>query len=228
MAKVTDLNRYREKHASELAHFKKVWGREGLCPICRKTDGILNINRHHFMHCKTHRVWWYLGMNRYQGWQQETAEEWDQNTELLQTFEEVEPYLPDRYCDRCGTDYSPSGFVIATPGPPRVSERGVWGSPGTHRCRECVAIVGNHAFRDDVPVCRSCGTSCHRHENHHLHYFAGCCSRCVIALMPGATDIGWQCGECGRLSDWKTSPSLWTTVPRRPLCANCVGRRIPM
>lgn len=37
MAKVTDLNRYREKHASELAHFKKVWTHEGHCPVCRKT-----------------------------------------------------------------------------------------------------------------------------------------------------------------------------------------------
>jgi hypothetical protein len=75
---------------------EEIEGYDGLCPICRKTDGFLNAGRDHWYFCREHKVAWCAGSNLYSTWQFETEAgqrgEW--NEIGMDTFEVVEPYYP--------------------------------------------------------------------------------------------------------------------------------------
>lgn len=68
----------------------------GLCPICKKTDGYINIGRGHWYFCKEHRVRWCVGANLFSTWRDETEEEQRAIYDELDfsSFTEVEPFTP--------------------------------------------------------------------------------------------------------------------------------------
>ena len=64
----------------------------GLCPVCHRTDGHLNIGRSHVYVCHVHKNRWPVGSNLFSDWRKESEETWDRNAELLAGYTEVEPY----------------------------------------------------------------------------------------------------------------------------------------
>lgn len=66
----------------------------GLCPVCHKSNYILNVHASHYMVCHTHKLFWCLGSNLFSGWKEEPESEWRKNWELLQDYGEVaEPFF---------------------------------------------------------------------------------------------------------------------------------------
>ena len=68
----------------------------GLCPVCHRTDGYINIRRGHWFYCKEHRTFWYIGSNLFSSWKDETEEEQHRIFDELgmESFERVEPFHP--------------------------------------------------------------------------------------------------------------------------------------
>ena len=64
----------------------------GVCPICHKTDGYVNVGRTHVFYCKEHKVSWCAGANLFSTWRYETEEEqreaWDKIG--LDAFERID------------------------------------------------------------------------------------------------------------------------------------------
>src|SRR4051794_25638716 len=64
----------------------------GDCPRCRRSDGYVNVGRHHWIVCDACRTKWYVGSNLFSSWRDETLEVWEENAQLLSGYEEVEPF----------------------------------------------------------------------------------------------------------------------------------------
>jgi hypothetical protein len=64
----------------------------GLCPVCHRNDGALNYHRSHFIVCHEHRKYWWIGSNLFSNWREETEEDWKRTADVLDGYEEVEPY----------------------------------------------------------------------------------------------------------------------------------------
>ena len=47
----------------------------GSCPICRETDGYVNIGRGHWFLCTKHKFFWYAGTDLFSSWEDETEQE---------------------------------------------------------------------------------------------------------------------------------------------------------
>jgi hypothetical protein len=69
----------------------------GLCPICKKTDGYLNIGRNHWFMCLEHRTRWCIGSNLFSSWRDETEAEQRRECEKIafDTFKDVKPFYPE-------------------------------------------------------------------------------------------------------------------------------------
>jgi len=71
----------------------------GLCPICHKTDGCVNVRRRHIYYCREHKTCWYVGSNLFSGWLEQTEEQqrriW--NEIGLEEFQDVKPYFYPRW-----------------------------------------------------------------------------------------------------------------------------------
>ena len=69
----------------------------GVCPICRKNDGYINIGRGHWFFCEEHKVRWYIGSNLFSSWQEETKEEQREIFDKLEfgNYQDVEPIRAD-------------------------------------------------------------------------------------------------------------------------------------
>lgn len=65
----------------------------GVCPICRRYDGSLNIGSEHWFYCSKHKVKWLVGSNLFASWRHEDEDEWQRNAAKLRDFDEVEPGL---------------------------------------------------------------------------------------------------------------------------------------
>jgi hypothetical protein len=46
----------------------------GLCPVCLRTDGYINIGREHWFFCKEHKAKWSGGSNLFSAWRDETED----------------------------------------------------------------------------------------------------------------------------------------------------------
>ena len=68
----------------------------GLCPVCHKSDGYLNIGKTHMGVCHEHKKAWPIGMNLFSSWQHETEEDWRRNAKILVEYEEVEGFTYPR------------------------------------------------------------------------------------------------------------------------------------
>ena len=69
----------------------------GLCPICKGTDGYVNIGRSHWFICKQHRARWFIGENVFSSWHDETESEQQREREEIgfDTFTDVKPFYPE-------------------------------------------------------------------------------------------------------------------------------------
>jgi hypothetical protein len=66
----------------------------GLCPICHKDDGYLNIGRSHWFYCKEHKKRWCAGGNLFSSWRHQTEKEQRKLYDEvgMSEFATVEPY----------------------------------------------------------------------------------------------------------------------------------------
>lgn len=69
----------------------------GLCPICKKTDGYVNIGRNHWFICEKHRTRWWIGSNLFSSWRGETESEQLRHCKKIgfDTFRDVKPFYPE-------------------------------------------------------------------------------------------------------------------------------------
>lgn len=67
----------------------------GACPVCEQSDGYMNVGRHHYFVCHTHRKKWCAGSNLLSGWREEPASVHEENAAQLEAYEKVEPIYPD-------------------------------------------------------------------------------------------------------------------------------------
>jgi hypothetical protein len=65
----------------------------GVCPVCRKCNGYINIGRSHWFYCKEHRVTWCAGSNLFSSWRHQTEEEQRRIYDQLgfDAFQQIEP-----------------------------------------------------------------------------------------------------------------------------------------
>ena len=61
----------------------------GVCPLCRRTDGFLNVGRDHWFVCHAHRVKWFVGSNLFSGWRDEGELSWRRNQHQLATYQDI-------------------------------------------------------------------------------------------------------------------------------------------
>jgi hypothetical protein len=65
----------------------------GVCPICGRIGGWLNVGGEFWAVCKRHGLKWGLGYNLFSNWLDETTEEMWQNHQVLMRLRETEPYI---------------------------------------------------------------------------------------------------------------------------------------
>jgi len=83
----TDVIREAEKKKIEIKspsdyHF-------GVCSVCGKSDGHLNIERAHHYVCYNHKKRWHIGSNLFSDWRHETEEIWQKNHEKIKDYNEI-------------------------------------------------------------------------------------------------------------------------------------------
>jgi hypothetical protein len=61
----------------------------GRCPICWGYGELLNIERSHFIVCREHRLYWFIGWNLLGCWRHENADIWQRNADELEQYTEV-------------------------------------------------------------------------------------------------------------------------------------------
>ena len=62
----------------------------GVCPVCGKTDGCLNVNRSHWFVCHKHKIAWNVGDNLFSAWRREDEATWQENDKLLRTYQIID------------------------------------------------------------------------------------------------------------------------------------------
>lgn len=69
----------------------------GLCPICKETDGYLNVGRNHWFVCEKHRVRWWVGENLFSDCHDESELEQQRHCEKIgfDAFKDIEPFYPE-------------------------------------------------------------------------------------------------------------------------------------
>jgi hypothetical protein len=72
----------------------------GLCPVCRKTDGFVNVHSSHLFICKEHKKYWLVGSNLFSCWKDQTEAEqrkiWREAE--LEDFEDISGHAFTRPC----------------------------------------------------------------------------------------------------------------------------------
>jgi hypothetical protein len=61
------------------------------CPVCGGDDGILTVNRSHWMVCNAHGLRWWVGANLFSYCEHQTEEERRAEAEALATFKDTDP-----------------------------------------------------------------------------------------------------------------------------------------
>jgi hypothetical protein len=78
----------------------------GVCPICRKHDGYINVGRGHWFLCHEHKIKWFAGSNLFDSWKEQTEEEQRKRYDALGVgnYTEVSPRYVDamsHYSGKC-------------------------------------------------------------------------------------------------------------------------------
>jgi len=75
---------------------EKMDGYWGLCPVCHKTDGYVNVGNDHWFICREHKTKWCIGANLFSSSMYETPEDQHRRQQELgfDSFAEVEPLYP--------------------------------------------------------------------------------------------------------------------------------------
>jgi hypothetical protein len=76
--------------------------RFGVCPLCRYTDGYLNLHSDHYFVCHEHELCWYVGSKLFLDYCDESEDVWRKNQEIINSYQEIDspytyPSLRDRF-----------------------------------------------------------------------------------------------------------------------------------
>jgi hypothetical protein len=86
-------NRVEFTNSNLLASVPAFDGYFGVCPVCGRAEGPINIGRSHWLYCKRHKVKWCLGFDIFSSWKDETDEHQRANWDAigLDSFQRVQP-----------------------------------------------------------------------------------------------------------------------------------------
>lgn len=62
----------------------------GVCPICKKSNGYVNIHQSHWSYCKEHKICWCIGYNLFSSWHNENESIWLSNAKMLEDYKILE------------------------------------------------------------------------------------------------------------------------------------------
>lgn len=62
----------------------------GVCPLCRRSSGYLNVGSEHWFFCRRHKTKWLGGTDLLSSWHSETELDWMRNAVRLSAFVEVD------------------------------------------------------------------------------------------------------------------------------------------
>lgn len=79
----------------------------GLCPTCRRSDGVLHVGREHYGHCDRHRTCWHIGSNLFTAWREQTETQRQANAMHLARYRRVQPFYFARPAASAGHDDLP-------------------------------------------------------------------------------------------------------------------------
>ncbi|MBL1143210.1 MAG: hypothetical protein HND53_14430 [Proteobacteria bacterium] len=63
----------------------------GVCPSCGKTDGFVNLGKEHWFICRDHKSKWFVGVNLFEGWENQTVAQTECIDLMLSKYKEVVP-----------------------------------------------------------------------------------------------------------------------------------------
>lgn len=63
----------------------------GVCPLCGKTDGFVNLGKEHWFICRDHETKWFAGVNLFEGWQNQTVAQAQSIEAMLDKYKEITP-----------------------------------------------------------------------------------------------------------------------------------------
>lgn len=63
----------------------------GLCPKCGKSDGYVNLGKEHWIICRDHKFKWFVGVNLFDGWQNQTVAQAQSIELMLNSYKEIVP-----------------------------------------------------------------------------------------------------------------------------------------
>jgi hypothetical protein len=69
----------------------------GVCPICHRSDGHVDVGRENWFVCHEHRVKWLVGMNLFSGWMYAPENELIAGAARIEGYREVGPIDPPRH-----------------------------------------------------------------------------------------------------------------------------------
>ena len=75
-------------------HLGEVADHFGVCPICGRNDGFLNVGRAHWFVCHAHHVRWCVGENLFSCWRRQTPAARQLTWERIRDYREVIPIMP--------------------------------------------------------------------------------------------------------------------------------------
>lgn len=63
----------------------------GVCPKCGKTDGFVNLGQEHWFICRDHKSKWFVGLNLFEGWENQTVAQTESIAIMLGGYQEIIP-----------------------------------------------------------------------------------------------------------------------------------------
>jgi hypothetical protein len=63
----------------------------GVCPDCGKSDGFVNLGKEHWFICRDHKTKWFVGVNLFEGWENQTVAQAQSIEIMLETYKEIVP-----------------------------------------------------------------------------------------------------------------------------------------
>ena len=68
----------------------------GVCPLCHRTDGYINIGKGHWYYCREHKNRWFIGSNLFSTWRDQSDEEQRRIYDELDfgSFKDVDEFCP--------------------------------------------------------------------------------------------------------------------------------------
>ena len=132
----------------------------GVCPICHKTDGYLNVGNDHWFLCHTHKTKWAVGANLFSSCMDETPEQQRAEQEKIgfASYTQVRAYyrVDTPWQDDGERGMSLEEFLRSLKSDVESVERGAHDIPYVDYCPECAVFYAS-CGEPNSATCNACG-----------------------------------------------------------------------